>query len=1062
MARESSKARNRLLESLRERAKELNCLYEVEEILSRGDLPLEEVFSRVVKVIAPGWQFPEICEAQITCNGATYRSSDFTPTPWVLTAQLVVQDQAIGELNIYYTGERPAADEGPFLKEEVRLAKSIAERLSQYVFYRRLKKLHDEMRDQRAGTAPTDGWLGPIQLLRHSDRNLYMRIARKMLNHLLQIGVGEARELLPEAETYSEKDSSFGDQNVPGPRRITDTETLLSMKPFELASRHISDDEIISRVQHWIQEDKASELLKVVSNLRSSVSEIADALRRYQHVITADGVLSKSTVSSLRVTLTQRLLTEQLDFVRVAKEFVEITDFLDVVDRIVVTSDSHGKLGGKGAGLFLANRIITKALADDPAVGEVRVPRTWYVASDSVLDFISHGDLGDVVEQKYKPIEQVRQEYPNVVHLFKSSSFPSDIMSGLSMALDDLGEVPLIVRSSSLLEDRLGTAFSGKYKSLFLANQGSKKERLEALTDAIAEVYSSVFSPDPIEYRREHGLLDFNEEMGILIQEVIGKRVGKYFLPAFSGVAFSNNEFRWSPRIRREDGLIRMVPGLGTRAVDRVPDDYPILVVPGQPNLRINQAIDEVMRYSPKKLDVINMETHTLETVEMEELLRECGARYPAFDRVFSVLREEMLQRPVGLLFDTERDELVATFEGLISKTPFLKQFDAIMKSLKDHLGTPVDVEFAHDGEHLYLLQCRPQSYAEEAAASPIPKEVPEEDVLFSAHRYVSNGRVPDITHIVYVDPERYAELGGRSEFLAVARAVGRLNELLPKRQFVLMGPGRWGSRGDLKLGVGVTYADISNTAMLIEIARRKGQYVPDVSFGTHFFQDLVESRISYLPLYPDDPDVDFDERFLLSANNLLPELLPQYKHLADTLRVIDVPSERDGRVLEVLLNADLDEALALFRQSGDHQSPPSTGDSAVAVKPVHFWRWRLKMAERIASELDAGRFGVVALYVFGSVKNATAGPVSDIDLLVHFRGDEGQRRELLSWFEGWSLCLDEMNYLRTGYRSDGLLDVHLVTDEDIEKKSSYAVKIGAVTDAARPLPLEGQEQASG
>ena len=116
-------------------------------------------------------------------------------------------------------------------------------------------------------------------------------------------------------------------------------------------------------------------------------------------------------------------------------------------------------------------------------------------------------------------------------------------------------------------------------------------------------------------------------------------------------------------------------------------------------------------------------------------------------------------------------------------------------------------------------------------------------------------------------------------------------------------------------------------------------------------------------------------------------------------------------------------------------------------------------MAEHIASRLDSQRFGVKGLYVFGSTKNATAGPGSDIDMLVHFQGIESQREELMLWLEGWSLCLDEMNYLQTGYKTGGLLDVHLVTDEDIANKTSYAVKIGAITDAARPLPLQKHQQ---
>ncbi len=203
------------------------------------------------------------------------------------------------------------------------------------------------------------------------------------------------------------------------------------------------------------------------------------------------------------------------------------------------------------------------------------------------------------------------------------------MLRGLGVVLDDLEGRPIIVRSSSLLEDRLGSAFSGKYKSLFLANTGTKRERLAALTDAIAEVYASVFAPDPIEYRARRGFLDLHEEMGILIQEVVGRRIGEYFLPVFSGVAFSSNEFRWSARIRREDGLLRLVPGLGTRAVDRLADDYPVLVAPGQPGLKVNQTVDEALRYSPKKLDVVNLGTGSFETIECSGLLAEHGHELP-------------------------------------------------------------------------------------------------------------------------------------------------------------------------------------------------------------------------------------------------------------------------------------------------------------------------------------------------------------------------------------------------------------------------------------------------
>ena len=209
---------------------------------------------------------------------------------------------------------------------------------------------------------------------------------------------------------------------------------------------------------------------------------------------------------------------------------------------------------------------------------------------------------------------------------------------------------------------------------------------------------------------------------------------------------------------------------------------------------------------------------------------------------------------------------------------------------LHEKMGTPVDVEFAHDGQHLYLLQCRPQSYSQDTLPSPIPKEISEDKVIFSANRNVSNGMIPEITHIVYVDPDAYTALTDLEQMKSVGRAVGRLNKLLPKRQFVLMGPGRWGSRGDIKLGVNVTYSDISHTAVLIEIAHKKGEYVPELSFGTHFFQDLVESSIRYLPLYPDDPNVAFDRLFLQRSPNIFPELIPDCRFLEKVIRVIDVP----------------------------------------------------------------------------------------------------------------------------------------------------------------------------
>ena len=252
------------------------------------------------------------------------------------------------------------------------------------------------------------------------------------------------------------------------------------------------------------------------------LAELADALQRFRHGGVEEADLSAATQMGLRAALVRRFLTDQLEFVNIAKEYLTVADFHELCQRIVYPPRSHGRLGGKAAGLFLASRIVARSPEYQDVLGDIRIPRSWYIPSDGILDFIHHNDLEDVYSRKYVDPDRVRLDYPYIVQLFKSSFFSPDILRGLSDVLDDLDGRPIIVRSSSLLEDRLGSAFSGKYKSLFLANTGTKRERLAALTDAIAEVYASVFSPDPIEYRAMRGLLDLHEEMGILIQEVVG------------------------------------------------------------------------------------------------------------------------------------------------------------------------------------------------------------------------------------------------------------------------------------------------------------------------------------------------------------------------------------------------------------------------------------------------------------------------------------------------------------------------------------------------------------
>ncbi|MCL4305109.1 pyruvate, phosphate dikinase [bacterium] len=900
-------------------------------------------------------------------------------------------------------------------------------------------------------------WRLAIELLERTNQVLYYRIARKLLILLCRAGNAEALELLHLLGTdqASSDVDGYDNENQPRVREKTIDIATISNSIFLLAANNLPNAEILRHMQDSMQQDRAGFLLKAVSDPAADLAEVISAVRRYVQLSPKTIDLPDFTKKSIRVALIRRIFSDDLNYIRIAKEYVNLYDFHNLLSRLVHPAGSRGRLGGKSAGLFLAESILTKYCDTHSNLAAIRVPKTWYIASDAQTGFVHYNNLEEVVEQKYKDVSQVRQEYPHIIQLFKNSQFPLEMIQGLSMALDDFGDKPLVVRSSSLLEDRFGAAFSGKYKSLFLANQGSKPERLNALMDAIAEVYSSTFGPDPIEYRIERGLVDFHEEMSVMIQEVVGTRVGKYYLPSWAGVAFSNNEFRWSPRIRREDGLIRIVPGLGTRAVDRLSDDYPVLAAPGQPSLRVNVSVDEIVRYSPSKIDVINLEKNSFETMDLRQFLEECGNELPGVENMVSIIDDDRIRKPSLIGIDFMTDASVATFRSLFENTPFLDQLHTILKTLENTMQTPVDIEFASDGEHLYLLQCRPQSATLESVPEVIPHDLPNSAVLFTANKYVSNGVVPDLTHIVYVDPTGYASLESLTALRDVGRAIGELNKMLPKRQFILMGPGRWGSRGDIKLGVSVTYSDINNTAVLTEIARRTGKYTPDLSFGTHFFQDLVEAGIRYLPLYPDEEGITFNEELLLSSKNELPDLLPKYRQLEHVVRVIDVRAATGGKVLKVLMNAELNEAVGLFSHpSGSQARRHPAGAPQVSYEKFNHWGWRRDMAERIAQNISPSAFGVKAMYLAGSSKESTAGPTSKIELIIRFAGSDEQKKSLEQWLNGWSLCLEEVNFQKTGYRGGGMLDVHLISDEDLERQSELAVELEAITDSAQELPL--------
>jgi hypothetical protein len=584
------------------------------------------------------------------------------------------------------------------------------------------------------------------------------------------------------------------------------------------------------------------------------------------------------------VVLTKGLISDQLGFVGIAKDLFTVAD-LDAIRRRRI---GRGKIGGKAAGMMLAWKILNldESNEDVDLRSQIIIPESYFIGADVFYDFMSLNDLHYLGDQKYKTRDEIEADYAHVREAFIGGHFPDDIVEGLREILTAVGNRPLIVRSSSLLEDNFGTSFAGKYDSFFCPNRGSPDENLKDLLLAITKVYASTLSPDALFYRREMGLLDYDERMAILLQEVQGERHGDYFFP--------------------------------TLAVDRVANDYPRMVALSHPDLRPEVGAAEIRRYSQHLADVINLAENQFQMKPVSDLL---DMGFPSARLLVSVDRGDYLQAPLAYDPGISPRDLVLTFENLLTRTQFVPLMKMILKKLAERFGRNVDVEFTADilpgypqpDFRVHLLQCRPQASQESRQAVEVPATVSEADTVFTADRLVPHGRVQRIQHVVFVDPEAYASLSDETTRLQLARVVGQLNQVLEKKRFVLMGPGRWGST-NLNLGVKVTYAEIYKTAMLIEIGLAGSDSTPEVSYGTHFFQDLVESEIYPLALYPGQGETLFNWRFFRDSPNVLGDLLPEAAGYAESVRVIDVPAVAQGRLLEVIMDGERSQALGYLR----------------------------------------------------------------------------------------------------------------------------------------------------
>jgi pyruvate,water dikinase len=614
--------------------------------------------------------------------------------------------------------------------------------------------------------------------------------------------------------------------------------------------------------------------------------------------------LTDQTCDILFLRLVRMAVTRDPRLMSLIERYLEFPDLVDIGKRMIGT----GLIGGKSVGMLLARAILKKH--DEEWSRRLEPHDSFYIGSDVYYTYLTVNGCWWIRRKLNDPASGFLMDDQDKERMM-TGKFPADIEDQFRKMLEYFGQSPIIVRSSSLLEDAYGNAFSGKYESVFLANQGTPQERLENFLHAVRRVYTSTMNQEALAYRAHWGLLDRDEQMAVLVQRVSGSVYGEMFFPQVAGVGISFNPYVWSKEIDPRAGMMRLVFGLGTRAVDRVDDDYTRIVAMNAPLRRPEGCSQDVGRYSQKRSDVIDMRANRLASLPFEDLVH----AFPHIPLEIFATRDLELERRVAEYGGGEAFSWMLTFDELLSRGDFVTKMREMMKVLEEAYDHPVDIEFTANFNDLLdykinLLQCRPFQARGGTLTLQSKCSVPaERTVLGSVGHVIGSSRAVTVDRIIFVVPEPYSEMR-MSDRYAVARLIGKLTHLKdlgPRPTIMLIGPGRWATMSP-ELGVPVSFSEINTVSILCEVLSMHEGLVPEASLGTHFFNDLVESDMVYCAVHPGKEGSVIDQEFFERAENRLASLLPEAAGLEKAVKVIDA----DGCKMRLCSDV-LKQTFALF-----------------------------------------------------------------------------------------------------------------------------------------------------
>lgn len=649
----------------------------------------------------------------------------------------------------------------------------------------------------------------------------------------------------------------FGDFVIRDPKSGREITRIRSLKDMQYRMKDIPDDALFHHASHndisrWLYSRAMFPIADIVRQHRFSSVDDAPAARR----LFLDLIVRYRKMKNRGV---------------VAVFHKDRFDYYSNFARI-----GQGSLGGKGRGLAFIDSIIKKNPICDNFEGiAITIPRTVVLCTDIFDEFMSANDLYPLALSD-APDEEILQA-------FLAARLPERVREDL-LALFEVVDRPLAIRSSSLLEDSHYQPFAGVYSTYMVPHIADRAKMLKVVCDAVKAVYASVFYADSKAYMTATSNVIDQEKMAVILQEVVGKDVDGYYYPSFSGVGRSLNYYPINDE-RPEDGVAQVAVGLGKYIVDG----------------------GLALRFSPRHPDKV------LQTSELSLALRDTQTRMAALDmnnisddfkvddsfNIASIRVQDQAEkgalRYMVSTFDFRDNRLndydggegrrVVTFNNVLKHGvfPLAKAVDFMLTTGQRAMSRPVEIEFAGmiqpNGElkgHLYWLQIRPIVDRKELVDGRM-MSLPDDKLLLRSDTALGHGNIEGVRHIVYVKPENFSS----SNNGLIAREIEKINRRFTAdgNNYVLIGPGRWGS-SDPALGIPVKWPHISSAKLIVESSLSSYRIEP--SQGTHFFQNLTSMGVGYFTIDTSGGSGMFDVGYLDS--------MPAVEE-TDFVRIVEFPS---------------------------------------------------------------------------------------------------------------------------------------------------------------------------